>query len=260
MARRRKPPRSGAITELPPLRIAGQIAALQGIYYAVALVLMLFMALVSGTGFSLDLVFGWGSLRGDTTQGWLVGFVWLCCAGAVYVFSLFLLSPSSSLSVPIRNFPRPLLFLTGASCQGVRRGATGNANFSRSVVALVALIARSKLIPDFALTLHVIHLVVVYFYTGLLPRFWMWWVTMGVSSAATVVLGMWGCRWRELRPISFGGNRPSNDPGASTENGPADGGEDVGDAEMGFGRGRGRGRGRDGAGEYEMVGMKPDDR
>ncbi|KAH6647274.1 integral membrane protein S linking to the trans Golgi network-domain-containing protein [Truncatella angustata] len=211
MARRRKPPRSGAITELPPLRIAGQIAALQGIYYAVALVLMLFMALVSGTGFSLDLVFGWGSLRGDTTQGWLVGFVWLCCAGAV-------------------------------------------------VVALVALIARSKLIPDFALTLHVIHLVVVYFYTGLLPRFWMWWVTMGVSSAATVVLGMWGCRWRELRPISFGGNRPSNDPGASTENGPADGGEDVGDAEMGFGRGRGRGRGRDGAGEYEMVGMKPDDR
>lgn len=85
MARRRKPPRSGAITELPPLRIAGQIAALQGIYYAAALVLMLFVSLVAGTGFSLDLVFGWSALRGDTTQGWLVGFVWLCCAGAVYV-------------------------------------------------------------------------------------------------------------------------------------------------------------------------------
>lgn len=85
MARRRKPPRSGAIAELPPLRIAGQIAALQGIYYATALVLMLFMSLVSGIGFSLDLVFGWSALRGDTTQGWLVGFVWLCCAGAVYV-------------------------------------------------------------------------------------------------------------------------------------------------------------------------------
>lgn len=87
MARRRKPPRSGAIAELPPLRIAGQIAALQAIYYAAALVLMLFMSLVAGTGFSLDLVFGWSSLRGDTTQGWLVGFVWLCCAGAVYVIT-----------------------------------------------------------------------------------------------------------------------------------------------------------------------------
>ncbi|KAK9421229.1 putative Protein SYS1 [Seiridium unicorne] len=212
MARRRKPPRSGAITELPPLRIAGQIAALQGIYYAAALILMLFMSLVSGTGFSLDLVFGWSALRGDTTQGWLAGFVWLCCAGAV-------------------------------------------------IIALVALIARSKLIPDFALTLHFIHLLVVYFYTGSLPRFAMWWVTMGASSAATVALGIYGCRWRELRPISFGGTaRTNNEQGSSTENGHAEGGDDVGDEEMGFSRGRGRGRGRDGAGEYEMVGLKPENR
>lgn len=83
---------------------------------------------------------------------------------------------------------------------------------------------------------------------------------MGVSSAATVTLGVYGCRWRELRPISFGGTaRSTHDQGAATENGHADGGEDV-DEEMGFGRGRGRGRGRDGAGEYEMVDIKPDDR
>lgn len=87
MARRRRPPRSGAITELPPLRILAQIAALQGIYYAAALVLMLFTTLVAGSRFNLDLVFGWGSLRGDTTQGWLMGFVWLCCAGVTYVMS-----------------------------------------------------------------------------------------------------------------------------------------------------------------------------
>lgn len=85
MPRRRRPPRSGAITELPPLRILSQIAAVQGIYYAVAFVLMLFTSLVAGTGFDLDLIFGWASLRGDTTQGWLFAFVWLCCAGAVYV-------------------------------------------------------------------------------------------------------------------------------------------------------------------------------
>lgn len=85
MARRRRPPRAGAVNELPPLRILGQIAALQSIYYAVALVLMLFTSLVSGTRFGLDLVFGWASLRGDTTQGWLLGFIWLCCAGVTSV-------------------------------------------------------------------------------------------------------------------------------------------------------------------------------
>ncbi|KAH8668610.1 integral membrane protein S linking to the trans Golgi network-domain-containing protein [Xylariales sp. PMI_506] len=216
MPRRRKPPRPGAISELPPLRIASQIVLLQAIYYAVALFLMLFMSLVAGTGFSLDLVFGWSALRGDTTQGWLVGFVWLCCAAAV-------------------------------------------------VVALVVFVARSKLIPDFALTLHFIHLIVVYFYTGLVPRFAMWWVTMLASSAATVSLGMWGCRWRELKPISFGGAARTaaaaaaaaaggNDAGASAEAG----GQEAGDEEMGFSRGRGRGRGRDGGGEYEMVGLQPD--
>lgn len=61
-------------------------------------------------------------------------------------------------------------------------------------------------------------------------------------------LGMWVCQWRELRPITFGGSAA-----ASTQNNAV---EDVtGDEEMGFGRSR-RGRGRDGAGEYEMVGMK----
>lgn len=144
------------------------------------------------------------------------------------------------------------------------------------VVALVALIGRSKLIPDFALTLHFLHLLVVYFYTGLLPRHAMWWLTMLASSAATVALGVWGCRWRELRPISFGGvgGGPAGGGrnaeqgggaagGAPDENGHAGGPAPGEDEEMGLGgfsRGRGRGRGRDGAGEYEMVGLKPNDR
>ncbi|KAK7757450.1 hypothetical protein SLS62_000465 [Diatrype stigma] len=224
MARRRRPPRSGAISELPPLRILTQIAALQGLYYAAALLLMLFTTLVAGSRFSLDLVFGWGSLRGDTTQGWLMGFVWLCCAGVV-------------------------------------------------IVALVALISRSKLVLDFALTLHFIHLVIVTLYTGFVPRNAMWWVTMVSSSALTVAGGTYGCRWRELRPINFGGGGGgggrntegggNTDPSA-LENGTAggggggSGGDEQGDAAGGFSRGRGRGRGRDGGGEYEMVGLKGD--
>ncbi|KAI2617899.1 integral membrane protein S linking to the trans Golgi network-domain-containing protein [Hypoxylon sp. NC1633] len=210
MARRRRPPRAGAVNELPPLRILGQIAALQSIYYAAALVLMLFTSLVTGTPFGLDLVFGWAELRGDNTQGWLMGFVWLCCAGVV-------------------------------------------------VVAIVALIGRSKLVLDFALSLHIIHLIIVTFYTGFLPRNVAWWATMLVSSVVTVAGGSYGCRWRELRPISFGGSGRStgNAEGsaeAAAENGTAAG--EHGDEEMGFSRGRGKGRGRDGAGEYEMVGLK----
>ena len=83
MARRRRPPRPGALAELPPLKILSQIAALQGLYYAVALVLMLFTTLVAGTTFSLGLVFGWDAVRGDTTQGWLMGFVWILDGGLV---------------------------------------------------------------------------------------------------------------------------------------------------------------------------------
>lgn len=83
MARRRRPPRAGALTELPPLKIAGQIALLQVIYYFASLVLIMFTALVSGSGFSMTLVFGWQGVRGDTTHGWLMAFVMLLDGGLV---------------------------------------------------------------------------------------------------------------------------------------------------------------------------------
>jgi hypothetical protein len=61
-------------------------------------------------------------------------------------------------------------------------------------------------------------------------------------------LGIWACRYRELRPISFGGGAARTaQQGQATVEGV--------DEEAGFAVGRGRGRGRDGAGEYEMVGM-----
>ncbi|KAK2034822.1 hypothetical protein LX32DRAFT_578511 [Colletotrichum zoysiae] len=212
MPRRRKPPRPGALADLPPLRIASQIAALQGLYYAAALVLMVFTALVAGTGFTLDLVFGWEAVRGDTTQGWLGAFVWV---------------------------------LDGGLCMAV---------------AIIVLIGRSKLVPDFALTMHGIHLVVVSLYTGRVPRNTMWWGAMVASSGVCVALAIWGSRYRELRPISFGGGGAGN--GGATGTGGTDGGAQNGgpggdeEAGIGFSRGRGRGRGRDGEGGYEMVGME----
>lgn len=90
MARRRRPPRPGALTELPPLKILSQIAILQVIYYVVASILILFTTLVAGRRFSLDSIFSWKSLRGDTTTGWMLGTVWMLNAVIGYVHALVL--------------------------------------------------------------------------------------------------------------------------------------------------------------------------
>lgn len=73
------------------------------------------------------------------------------------------------------------------------------------IMLLLLLIARSKLVPDFALSLHAIHLLVTWAYTRAVPANWLWWALMGASATLMTVGGVWSCRWRELRPISFGG-------------------------------------------------------
>lgn len=120
---------------------------------------------------------------------------------------------------------------------------------------ITLLIARSKLVPDFALTLHFIHLLVTSLYTHSLPRHAMWWMIMALSSFLSTTLGIWGCRYRELRPISFGGSANTGSSGNGEGSSAAGAGGD-GDEEQGFTRGRGRTRGRDGGGEYEMVSVK----
>lgn len=107
--------------------------------------------------------------------------------------------------------------------------------------------------------MHGIHLVVSSLYAGRVPRNAMWWGAMAASSAVCVALAVWGSRYRELRPISFGGHAA----GGSTAGAGGDAGQQpngaAGDEEeggAGFSRGRGRGRGRDGEGGYEMVGLE----
>jgi hypothetical protein len=96
MARRRRPPRSGAISELPPLKILSQILALQALYYLSAFVLTLFTSLLVGTQFGPDIVFGWQAVRGDITQGWLWAFVWILDGGFVMYVSSSPLLPYES--------------------------------------------------------------------------------------------------------------------------------------------------------------------
>jgi len=100
------------------------------------------------------------------------------------------------------------------------------------VIFLLLFIARSKLVPDFAITIHVINLVVTSFYTGIVPRQLFWWGLQVTSAGLMTFLGIWACRWRELKPIQFGGKgktRAAPDASSST------------------------------AGVYEMVGMEPKD-
>lgn len=86
------PRRPGALDEYSPSRIFLQILSLQAIYYVSALLFIFFTTVVMGTPFTLDLLLGWETLRGDTTTGWMLGFVWLSCDFVLYVgFS----SPSS---------------------------------------------------------------------------------------------------------------------------------------------------------------------
>jgi protein SYS1 len=121
-------------------------------------------------------------------------------------------------------------------------------------VSILLLISRSKLVLDFALTLHFIHLVVVSLYSKSIPQNMLWWALQVASAAMMTSLGVWSCQYRELRPINFGGSAQ----GTTGESSMTALTHEGGDEEQGYGRGRGRGRGRDGAGEYEMVGMKAD--
>jgi hypothetical protein len=133
--------------------------------------------------------------------------------------------------------------------------------FTYRAVGIVLVVTRSKLVLDFALSSHFIHLVVATFYTGGLPRYAMWWASMAGACALALSLGIWGCRYRELQPITFGGNSGG---GAASSTPPAENSGALesagGDEEEGFSRGRERGRGRDGAGDYEMVRINEDER
>ncbi len=78
-----------------------------------------------------------------------------------------------------------------------------------SVIPILLLIARSKLVPDFALTIHFIHLIVTSLYSHGIPNTLYWWLVQVASATLMTFLGMWACQWRELQPMAFGGKAKS---------------------------------------------------
>lgn len=119
------------------------------------------------------------------------------------------------------------------------------------MILLLLLVSRSKLIPDFALTIHFVHLIASSLYTHSIPRNWLWWGLQCASAALMTFLGMWACQWRELQPISFGGSSAASQQQGSSGSGDTSQqgqGQNDGD-DLSFSRGRGRGGRRE---EYEM--------
>jgi protein SYS1 len=157
----------------------------------------------------------------------VVGFAFCVCASLL--FSLRYEKPS-----------RELLLLTRTSL------------FFR-VIVLLLLISRSKLVPDFALTLHFLHLLTTSIYTRRLPTNLLWWLLQAGSAGVMISLGVWACRYRELRPISFGMGGAAN---AGAETRKEDGSQGEPKMEEHVRGGRGRGRNRDEGPSYEMVAVK----
>jgi len=129
-----------------------------------------------------------------------------------------------------------------------------------SVIPILLLIARSKLVPDFAITVHMINLLVTTVYTRSIPTNVYWWGLQICSSALMIALGIWACQWRELKPMAFGGSGGGGGKSKGKEratDGAANGHLPEADQGEGYEMGAARGKGRDGAGSYEMVGMAP---
>ncbi|CCE65850.1 hypothetical protein TPHA_0N00690 [Tetrapisispora phaffii CBS 4417] len=72
------------------------------------------------------------------------------------------------------------------------------------VMFLTIIVGRSKLAWDFAITIHAINLIVVYFYSGSWPSF-QWVILQILSSLILIFLGTWFTRWKELRETFFDG-------------------------------------------------------
>lgn len=111
MPRRRRPPRPGALADLRPWNILSQMLLLQGFYYAIALILIVFTTFVAGKHPDPSQIFDWRNVRGDVTTGWTLGLCWMLDALVTYVYItsyLNTLLTSHVQSHPITSTDRPL--------------------------------------------------------------------------------------------------------------------------------------------------------
>lgn len=71
------------------------------------------------------------------------------------------------------------------------------------VLFVTIIVGRSKLAWDFALTVHIINLLVVQLYSGKFPTSMLWWCLQILSGVLLVTLSTYSTRWNELRTTFF---------------------------------------------------------
>ncbi|KAH6575402.1 hypothetical protein BASA62_001923 [Batrachochytrium salamandrivorans] len=67
-----------------------------------------------------------------------------------------------------------------------------------SCFLLLVIVERTRLCIDFACTLHLLHLLLVTFYSNSIPNSFLWWMLLIVSTVITALGGERLCIWREL--------------------------------------------------------------
>ncbi|KAM9890820.1 hypothetical protein OXX79_011160 [Metschnikowia pulcherrima] len=71
------------------------------------------------------------------------------------------------------------------------------------VLFVTIIVGRSKLAWDFAITVHILNLIVVWLYTGKFPTSLLWWCLQILSGVILVTLSTYSTRWKELRTTFF---------------------------------------------------------
>lgn len=71
------------------------------------------------------------------------------------------------------------------------------------VLFVTVIVGRSKLAWDFAVTVHIINLIVVWLYTDKFPTSVLWWCLQILSGVLLVTLSTYSTRWKELRTTFF---------------------------------------------------------
>lgn len=79
------------------------------------------------------------------------------------------------------------------------------------VLFVTIIVGRSKLAWDFALTVHIINLIVVWIYSGKFPTSTLWWCLQILSATLLVTLSTYSTRWSELRTTFFDNMLESRD-------------------------------------------------
>lgn len=78
-----------------------------------------------------------------------------------------------------------------------------------SVIHLLLIVVRSKLIPDFVFTIHFLHLLLTSVYSHSIPTSGFWWILQILNALLMTAVGIWSCQHRELQPINLGKRRES---------------------------------------------------